>query len=642
MPERTPLNARVTGSTQMDGFRIQKILFESHPNFPVTALLYLPGPAEKAKSERLPAILMAPGHSPAGKAGDFAFASAFARAGFAVLSYDPIGQGERLQYPDPAHPETSLAGHPTGEHGEAGIQPTLIGDAVALYFLWDAVRAVDYLQSRPEIDPARIGAFGCSGGGAITALASALDDRIAVAGSACYITSYDTLLPALGPQDAEQTIPNFLSGLRPAGSPVQSPQGKNSIPSGKDKGPNLDFPDWVELAAPRPYAIISTTSDMFPFAGAQSSEAEARRFYSLFGAEANLAFITGPGGHGNLRPILPDIIAFYTKHLHPPAWARSVSAASAPAPDKANAGKQTGAPPKEALQVTTTGQVSNSFPSVETVHTLTLKRAGKIQRLQLTPEQLQAAVREVTRSAAEPEPLVDTSRPTGVAPPGSAFPRRVETVHVPVEKDLGFDATVSYPDAPVPGRHPAHLMLSDSPIVAPRPKPEAPGAAHVSTANVPETSTEKAAEKQAPVGDLVAMKFAPRPSPPGTEEIKAPQLGPWYITELRSELVGKTLLGMRVDDTIHAVDYLAARPDVDLAHITAEASGHLALVLLHAAILDARLAHITVSHLPPTYADVVKDPLPKDAPQDVLPGVLRVYDTPDLIRALGSRVTVQP
>lgn len=276
------------------------------------------------------------------------------------------------------------------------------------------------------------------------------------------------------------------------------------------------------------------------------------------------------------------------------------------------------------------------------MHTLTLKRAGRIQRKELTPPQLQAAVREVTRSSAEPEPLADTSRPTGVPPPGAVFPRRVETVHIPAEKDLGFDATVSYPDAPVPGRHPAYLTLSDSPIVPAHAKPDSPGAAPASAPAQPQTSTEKEAEKQTPVGDAVAMKFAPRPSPPGTEDIKAPQLGPWYITELRAELVGKTLLGMRVDDTIHALDYLAARPDVDPARITAQASGHLALVLLHAAILDTRLAHITVAHLPPSYIDVVKDPLPKDAPQDVLPGVLRAYDIPDLIRALGARVTVQP
>ena len=119
------------------------------------------------------------------------------------------------------------------------------------------MRAVDYLLTRPEIDPNRIGALGCSGGGTMTALPAALDPRIAVAGVACYTTSFDTLLPTVGPQDGEQSIPGFIAA-------------------------GLDFPDWIELAAPRPYAVLSTYSDMFPFAGARTTVIEARRFYSLF------------------------------------------------------------------------------------------------------------------------------------------------------------------------------------------------------------------------------------------------------------------------------------------------------------------------------------------------------------------------
>src|SRR6185437_1363310 len=241
LPAKTPLNAKVVGETQAQGFRIEKVIYDSQPGFPVTALLYLPDAKPGAKAAKLPAIVVAPGHGLTGKASDFGFASTFARNGFAVLSYDPIGQGERLQYPDPAKPGTSLASRPTGEHGEAGLQPTLIGDAVARYFAWDGMRAVDYLESRPEVDANRIGAFGCSGGGAMTALLGALDSRIKATGTACYTTSFDTLLPSIGPQDAEQSTPGFIAS-------------------------GLDFPDWVELAAPRPYAIIATTEDMFPFA----------------------------------------------------------------------------------------------------------------------------------------------------------------------------------------------------------------------------------------------------------------------------------------------------------------------------------------------------------------------------------------
>jgi hypothetical protein len=135
------------------------------------------------------------------------------------------------------------------------------------------------------------------------------------------------------------------------------------------------------------------------------------------------------------------------------------------------------------------------------------------------------------------------------------------------------------------------------------------------------------------------LGFLPRPSPPGGEETKSPILGPFYMTELRAELVGKTLLGMRVDDVIHAVDYLAARRDIDPNNITAQASGHMGLVLLHAAVLDPRLKHITIDHTLESYDSLLKAPMPLDAPQDILPGVLLKYDIPDLVRVLGPRVT---
>src|SRR5262249_55430636 len=128
-----------------------------------------------------------------------------------------------------------------------------------------------------------IGAFGCSGGGTVTAYLAALDSRIRAAASACYVTSLKELFPTQGPQDAEQTLPRFAAE-------------------------GLDFADWVELAAPRPYAIVSTTQDMFPYAGAQQTYEEARRFYGLLGAEGNLEWITGPGGHGNLGPIADRIL----------------------------------------------------------------------------------------------------------------------------------------------------------------------------------------------------------------------------------------------------------------------------------------------------------------------------------------------
>ena len=610
LPARTPLNPQMLGEISIPGARIQKILFDSQPNFHVTALLYLPEPAPAGK---LPAIVMAPGHGATGKAGDFAFAAAFTRAGFAVLSYDPIGQGERLQYPDPADPTKSLATRPTGEHSEASLQPILLAESLGKYMLWDGMRAVDYLETRPEIDPKRIGAFGCSGGGAMTALLGALDTLIAATGTACYITSFDTLLPSIGPQDGEQSTPGWIAA-------------------------GLDFADWIEVAAPRPYAIIATESDMFPFAGAQSTEAEARSFYSLFpplglssrsaaegsaSASASLAFIHGPGGHGNLRPIQSQILGFFEQHLMPVAPPTATASSSARARSMDPQGREL--PPPGAMQVTKTGQVSTAYPGSATVFSLNFAHAKATVRQELRAVSLEIAVRQLTHASASPSAYHGVIDDGGDAIHSNGV--QYTNSNIPAEPGIGCGIQVAAPLSK--SRHPASLILTAT-------QPGLDG--RVSSTNQIALATR---DRLLLAGDLV-ISMPAMPSPPGTEEQKSPILGDFYMLNLRAELVGKTLLGMRVDSVIRCIDALASRPDVDPNNITAEASGHEALVLLHAAILDPRLKHITLTNLPPTYRERLAEPLPKNLPEDLIPGVLLHYDIPDLVRALGTRVNIQP
>jgi cephalosporin-C deacetylase-like acetyl esterase len=630
LPEKTPLSAKSLGTTQADGFRIEKILYESQPNFPVTALLYLPDPRPGTPQKNLPAIVVSPGHGFTGKITDYAFASTFARNGFAVLSYDPIGQGERLQYPDPADPSKTLLKASTGEHGEAGLQPTLIGDAPARIIVWDSIRAVDYLASRPEIDPNRIGAFGCSGGGTMTALLGALDPRVHAIAVACYLTSFDTLLPSIGPQDAEQSIPNFIS----------------SGPA----GPTLDFPDWVEVAAPRPYAIISTAQDMFPWAGALATATEARRFYSLFDpasagtptnnpqpgiptgptlnpdtsntipATASLQWITGIGRHGNLRPLTGQIVSFFLTHLAQPTAEPILP--PPPAAGSSPFGPPAGIP-ASAFQVTPTGQVRTSYPNSETVQTLTLKRYATLPKPKpLTEPQLQQAVRETTRATVKPEdpaPINTQSPPLASPPEGDVHVRHRFTLATAP----GINIQAEF-YRPADGKHPVLLVLKDSLDPALEPS------------RIEEIRKFRA---MADAGTAVLV-VAPRPSPPGTEETKASVLGPFYLTTLRAELVGKTLLGFRVDDVIAAVNFMQGSTTGDPNQISAQASGHLGLVLLHAAILDPRIKHITIDRTLESYKSLLEAPMPTDAPEDILPGVLLRYDIPDLAHALGPRLTV--
>ena len=173
LPDYTgPLNARTTGRIQAENYSIEKIIFESLPGFYVTANLYRPDQAG-----RYPGILLQAGHTQEGKPEGQRLAANLALKGFVVLAFDPVGQGEREQTYDP-RVDRPLAGWSVPEHIQAGAQSILIGESVARYFIWDAKRALDYLVSRPEVDAARLGAVGCSGGGAVTTFIGALDSRI--------------------------------------------------------------------------------------------------------------------------------------------------------------------------------------------------------------------------------------------------------------------------------------------------------------------------------------------------------------------------------------------------------------------------------------------------------------------------------
>jgi dienelactone hydrolase len=622
LPQRTPLHAKVLGETHANGFRIQKVLYESQPNFPVTALLYLPD--GEVLPQKRPAILITPGHYPTGKAADVNFAAMFARNGFVVLSYDPIGEGERLQYPDPSKPGNSLATAPTGEHGEASLQPMLIGDTLARYMVWDAMRGVDYLAGLPEVDSKRIGAYGCSGGGTITALLGALDTRVAAIGVACYITSFDKLLPALGPQDAEQSSPRFISS-------------------------GLDFPDLIEVAAPRRYAVISTYSDMFPFDGARSSVAEARRFYSLFDSTSAgtpsyhtspsmppipsapalncdttnlvppaspLQFITGPGRHAALSPLMNEILSFFERNLQsgktPRVQPPRPSSSSESEPIK----EITSSLLKDALQVTQTGQVSTSYHNSETVFSLNQKRAIKIiaaRQHSPTLSDLAAQIREVAATKRKP----GTTKPAADLSAAISGP-----IVLPASDGVDLQGELAIPAGP--GRHPAVLLL-------------VPGSIHGDNAIA--KADKSKFDSIAAAGNIV-LAIALYSSDPDKQEMKSPLLGPSYLLTLRADLVGRTLLGIGIDDTIQAIDYLVSRNDVDLTNISGEASGHLGLVLAHAGVLDLRLRRISVDHVLRSYRSLIDAPMPIGAAEDILPGVLLRYDIPDLRKVLGSRLTV--
>jgi len=200
-PERCPLEPRIVGQLDGDGYRVEKIILQSRPQHHVTAALYLP-----ARKGPFAAVLVACGHSRTAKASDYnqAMCIALAQHGLAAMCYDPIGQGERSQQID-ADGRPVQSGTTT-EHFLMGVGSILVGRNTAHYRTWDGMRCADYLASRKDILADKLGCTGCSGGGTMTSYLMALDDRIACAAPACYITTFERLIQTIGPQDAEQNI----------------------------------------------------------------------------------------------------------------------------------------------------------------------------------------------------------------------------------------------------------------------------------------------------------------------------------------------------------------------------------------------------------------------------------------------------
>jgi cephalosporin-C deacetylase-like acetyl esterase len=363
---KTALNVQITGKVKKDGFTVENLMYESLPGFYVTASLFIPDNIHKPA----PAILFCSGHSTeAYRKQSYQLPLLnLVKKGFIVLAIDPLGQGERLQY---FNPETGASdiGSSTKEHSYPSIQVALIAQSVARYFVWDGIRGIDYLVSRKEVDPNRIGVHGLSGGGTQTAYISALDDRVAAAAPACYITSYRRLMESIGVQDGEQ---NFYHGI----------------------ARGIDHADFIEVRAPKPTLVMATTRDFFSIQGVYETFAEVKKVYDIFGKPENIAITEDDHGHGYTRKIRESMYAFFQEHLNLPGSKEE---------------EEVEYLTEKELQTTTTGQISTSVKDVETVFTLNEKEAekkiGTLQQARKKPEQhLQNVIASAKRLSGFKEP----------------------------------------------------------------------------------------------------------------------------------------------------------------------------------------------------------------------------------------------
>ena len=315
--EKSPLNPQALGAIERDGYRIEKIIYETRPRLFVPANLYRP-----AGDGPFPAVIFPPGHAEEGKAYPAyqKFCIQMARSGFAVLIWDPVSQGERVQLWN-AKEDKPVAGMSTSEHSVLGRQCYLLGLNLMQYRVWDSIRALDYLGARPDIDAERIGMAGNSGGGMETLQFAGFDDRIKAAVSCCAVATFRAKTEALLIADPEQILYGTLRH-------------------------GIDHPELLAAFSPRPLMIGAATRDYVPIAAARDTYREVAKAYRLANAADKVLLTETDDTHGLNKELRDAAVGWLSRWLQV---------------DTPSAEEPTDLLTEEELRCTSTGQVATSF-----------------------------------------------------------------------------------------------------------------------------------------------------------------------------------------------------------------------------------------------------------------------------------------
>ncbi len=576
-PEKTPLNARITGVVKKEGYRLEKIIFESHPGFYVTAVMFIPN----SLKEKTPAIIFTSGHaSEAFRWLDYQQVCInFVEKGFIVFAFDPIGQGERLQYYKPEL-EKSYVGGTVAEHSYVGAQCFLIGNSLARYMIWDGIRAVDYLLTRDEVDPQRIGITGHSGGGTQSAYIAAFDDRIFAVAPECYITNIRRLWESQGPQDAEQ---NLFHG----------------IASG------IDLADLLEVRAPKPALQITTTQDFFSIQGTMETEKEVKKIYHAFGVDENFSRVEDDAPHGITKNNREARNAFFQKHLNLAGDPKDYKVEYLTLDE---------------LQITETGQVATSLGG-ETVFSLNRKEAQKlVEKLNQSRKNLKPHLQNVIVSAKEL---------SGYLPPQkieeAVFTGRYQRDGYSVEKYF----IKGEGDYPIPFLLFLPKNITGSPIIYLNPEGKE---AQASVGGEIEWFVKKGHPVLAP--DLVGTgEMEPNLSLWGKFESDLGIVS--YKHWFAPVQIARSIVGIHAGDIQRLILFLKQRTDLNSENIYAVARGNSCPALLHVAAFENAFSRIALIDPLISYRSMVMNRYYyADAVPPVVAGALAAYDLPDLAAAV--------
>ena len=579
LPQKAPLNARVTGTLDRGEYKVEKVIFESRPDFPVTANLYLPPrPVRSA-----PAVVCPCGHTASGKAADEyqSIGQTLARQGYLVLVYDPIGQGERYQYVDsqlkPIH------GGGTSEHLYAGNQQFLVGEFFGSWRAWDGIRALDYLLTRPEIDPERVAVSGVSGGGTMTTWLAALEDRWCAAAPCCFVTTFRRNLENELPADTEQCPPRALAL-------------------------GLDHSDFIAAFAPKPVIILDEERDFFDIRGVEEAFARLKALYKLLGAEENVQMSAGPGYHGYGKE---DREAMY-------GWLNRITNVSGSAAEPAITIEN-----EQTLWCTPHGQVAEFQP--RTVFSFTreisqslAKNRKPLDAAQLKREVLAALKIELPSSAPDYRIL----RPSN----GRRYPAKYAATYA-VETE--------------PGAFALAYRLSDTPLESRIPRGPSRAILYVSHRSADDELRTEPAIAEALQNEPDSAVFAcdvrgtgeSQPNTCGSRDFAEPY-GSDYFYAIHSIMLDRPYVGQKTYDLLRLIALLKATGHSQV-HMIGRGWG--AVPATYAGLLSDDVSQVTLKNAPISYSNIAESESYNWLLSSFIPGALKTFDLPDCYAALASK-----
>jgi dienelactone hydrolase len=509
-----------------------------------------------------------------------------AKNGFVVLTYDPIGQGERSQLLD-------KLGHPaikgsTSEHTMCGIGALLVGRGTASYRVWDGIRSLDCLASRPEVDAKKLGCTGCSGGGTLTSYLMALDDRIQAAAPSCYVTSLERLFATIGPQDAEQNVTGQVAF-------------------------GMDHADYVFMRAPKPTLICAATKDFFDIQGTWDTFREAKRVYGRLGFAERIDLMESEGGHGYPKSHREAVARFMSRWLK--GDDRAIVEGDFPI-EKDND-----------LLCTRSGQVLEDLKG-KSVFDLNAASATELAKKR-TPQLLErAALHKVVGRVlglpnGEPEFGI-ASNPQDQPNPGNDDPIRKLIFN-------SNEPSVTPFTVPLPALLFARNAKEQKPIplvVYVHDRGKAAGAG-------PDGAIESLLKSGKNVL-AVDLRGWGETAPGVVERDNTPVFGIDSKEAFLSLHLNRSLPGQRVWDLLGVVArtprWADGKVGVELVGV-----GSAAVTVLHVAAFDDRIKAATIENCLPSWDLVVRTPIGHNQLANVVPGALAVYDLPDLAASIAPR-----